>query len=75
MTAWILSTLWKPIAAFIGLLAVFWAGGRNARLKAKAEAGEEYARKRRAIDEALETLGDDPAVLRDYLRVRGERTE
>ena len=73
MTAWLLSILWKPIAAFIGLLAVFWAGGRNARLKAKAEAGERYAKNRREMDEALETLGDDPDVLRDWLRERGKR--
>ena len=73
MTAWLLSILWKPIAAAIGLLAVFWAGGRNARLKAKAEAGERYAKNRREMDEALETLGDDPDVLRDWLRDRGQR--
>jgi hypothetical protein len=73
--ATLLKALWKPIAFIAALIWVRWLGGRNAKLKADAEAGKRYTKQRRAIDEALETMGDDPATLRNAMRVRGERTE
>jgi len=71
----LIAALWRPIAFIAALVWARWAGGRNAKLKAEAEAGKRYAKQRRAIDEALEILGDDPATLRNAMRVRGERTE
>jgi hypothetical protein len=72
---WLLSLLWRPLALIGGLFFLRWTGARDAKLKAEAEAGKRYAKQRRAIDEALETLGDDPATLRNAMRLRGERTE
>lgn len=71
MTAWLLSILWKPIAAFIGLLAVFWAGGRNARLKAELKEAREYAK---TMERMNEVDGDiTPADAREFLLDRGKR--
>lgn len=71
MTAFILSALWKPIAAFIGLLAVFWAGGRNARLKAELKEAREYAK---TMERMNEVAGDiTPADAREFLHKRGQQ--
>jgi len=55
----------------LALLGVYAAGRRDARQRAAQEADEAYRETRRRIDEV--DVGDDPAVLRDWLRQRGER--
>lgn len=68
-----MSILWKAIALAVGAIGLFWAGARNARIKADLRNAKDYAKQRRAQDEALEAMGDDPDVLRDWLRERGQR--
>tara|TARA_R110000822_G_scaffold74370_4_gene178650 strand:- start:757 stop:987 length:231 start_codon:yes stop_codon:yes gene_type:complete len=59
-------------AGFIAVISIFAAGKRTAREQAVADRAEEYARTRKDMDNAVETIGDDPAVLRDWLRDRGK---
>jgi len=68
---WLLSILWKPIAAFVGLLAAFWAGGRNARLKADLKEAREYAKTMGRMNEVAGDITDDDA--REFLRKRGQQ--
>lgn len=63
--AWALAGL----AALAGLWVL---AKRDARQETALEAAERYAKTRKAIDDA-ETMGDDPAVLRDWLHKRGQR--
>ena len=61
------------VAVSIAVLAIFAAGKRNARQQAALDASEAYAKTRRAIDNEAAHLGDDPAVMRDWLRERGKQ--
>jgi hypothetical protein len=65
----------KRIAAGFGfvvtLLMASWLGGRNAgKTAAKAKELQGYVDTRKRMDEV--DTGDDPAVLRDWLRERGK---
>jgi hypothetical protein len=60
-------------AGLIASIAIFAAGKRNARQQADLDASEAYAKTRRAIDNEAAHLGDDPAVMRDWLRERGKQ--
>ena len=61
------------VAGAIAVLAVFAAGKRNARQQAALDAAEAYAKTRKAIDNEVAHLGDDPNILRDWLRERGQQ--
>jgi hypothetical protein len=61
------------LAGAIAILAVFAAGKRNARQQAAIDAAETYAKTRKAIDNEAAHLGDDPNILRDWLRARGQQ--
>ena len=61
------------VAGSIAVLAIFAAGKRNARQQAAIDAAEAYAKTRRAIDNEVAHLGDDPNILRDWLRERGQQ--
>ena len=61
------------VAGSIAVLAIFAAGKRNARQQAALDASEAYAKTRKAIDNEAAHLGDDPAVMRDWLRERGKQ--
>ena len=61
------------VAGCIAVLAIFAAGKRNARQQAALDASEAYAKTRKAIDNEAAHLGDDPAVMRDWLRERGKQ--
>jgi len=67
-----LAKAFAALVVIIGGLAWF---RRDARKDAKAEtaleAAERYAKTRKAIDD-VET-SDDPSVLRDWLRARGDK--
>jgi hypothetical protein len=56
----------------ITALAAMWLGGKkSAQADAKAQEADGYAETRTRMDEVV--AGDDPAVLRDWLRERGKR--
>lgn len=64
------------IVAWLGLaitaLVAMWLGGkRSAQADAKIQEADGYAETRTRMDEVA--VGDDPAVLRDWLRERGQR--
>jgi len=61
------------VAGAIAVLAVFAAGKRNARQQAALDAAEAYAKTRKAIDNEVAHLGDDPNTLRAWLRERGQQ--
>jgi hypothetical protein len=57
---------------FVAMLAASWFGGKKtAQADAKIEGLEDYVETRQRMDEV--DAGDDPAVLRDWLRERGKR--
>lgn len=56
----------------VAALAASWLGGRkSAQTDAKQEELEGYVETRKRMDEV--DSGDDPAVLREWLRERGKR--
>lgn len=64
------------IVTWLGLtvtaLAAMWLGGkRSAQADAKVQEADGYAETRTRMDEVV--ADDDPAVLRDWLRERGQR--
>ena len=64
------------IVTWLGLaitaLVAMWLGGkRSAQADAKVQEADGYAETRTRMDEVV--AGDDPAVLRDWLRERGQR--
>jgi hypothetical protein len=64
------------IVIWLGLvataLAAMWLGGKkSAQADAKIQEADGYAETRTRMDEVV--AGDDPAVLRDWLRERGQR--
>ena len=61
------------VAVSIAVLAIFAAGKRNARQQAAIDAAEAYAKTRKAIDNEVAHLGDDPNVLRSWLHERGQQ--
>ena len=61
------------VAVSIAVLAIFAAGKRNARQQAALDAAEAYAKTRKAIDNEVAHLGDDPNILRDWLKERGKQ--
>ena len=61
------------VAGSIAVLAIFAAGKRNARQQAAIDAAEAYAKTRKAIDNEVAHLGDDPNVLRSWLHERGQQ--
>lgn len=61
------------VAGSIAVLAIFAAGKRNARQQSAIDAAEAYAKTRKAIDNEVAHLGDDPNILRDWLRERGQQ--
>lgn len=56
----------------VAALAASWLGGRKAaQTDAKAKELEDYADTRKRMEQVA--TGDDPAVLRDWLRERGQQ--
>lgn len=60
----------------VGAVALLWAtwvaGKRSERQEATVRAATAYVDTRKDIDHATDDLGDDPAVLREWLRERGK---
>jgi hypothetical protein len=65
--------LWLAVAgAFVlALGAAYWRGRSAADAAAERERLEDYVDTRKRMDEV--DAGDDPGVLRDWLRERGQR--
>ena len=66
----ILLALWRPIAALLGIGAVYIKGRTDARQKAKLQAQKTYINKRKAMDNADDDLPGDFGVIRDLMRAR-----
>lgn len=66
----ILLALWRPIAALLGIGAVYIKGRTDARRRAKLRAQKTYINKRKAMDNADADLPDDSNMLRDWLQHR-----
>jgi len=73
MFGWIKRTaMWfAEIAAL--LFAAWMAGRRDQRQQSAIDTAKSYAKTRKEIDDAEKNIGDDPAVLRDWLRERGKQ--
>jgi hypothetical protein len=73
MFGWIKRTaMWfAGIAAL--LFAAWMAGRRDQRQQSAIDTAKSYAKTRKEIDDAEKNIGDDPAVLRDWLRERGKQ--
>lgn len=65
--------LWLvAVGAFVAALgAAYWRGRSAADAAAERERLESYVETRKRMDEA--DVGDDPGVLRDWLRDRGKK--
>jgi hypothetical protein len=67
----LISALLTPLAALAALI-ISWFGGRKAaEAEAKVEELEAHVETRKRMDKVV--VGDDPAVLREWLRERGKQ--
>jgi hypothetical protein len=64
----------RAVGAVVFIWATWVAGKRSERQAASLRAATAYADTRKDIDHATDNLGDDPAVLREWLRERGKPT-
>ena len=48
-------------------------GRKEAKAETALEAAERYAKQRKAMDDAEADMGDDPGVVREWLRERGQQ--
>jgi len=73
MLGWIKrAAVWVAGAAAI-IFAAWMAGRRDQRQQAAVETAESYIKTRKEIDDVEDHIGDDPAVLREWLRQRGKQ--
>ncbi len=64
--------LW--IAAFSAMIFAAWMSGKKSQRQDDAvKEVKTYATTRKEIDRAEESISDDPAVLREWLRERGKQ--
>lgn len=68
----LLAALWKPVAAILGLWAIRADAKRDQRRETALQAAERYAKTRKALDDAEDDIGDDPALARRWLHERGQ---
>lgn len=73
MFGWIKrAAIW--VAGLAALLFATWvAARRDQRQGLAVDAAESYIETRKEIDDVEEDIGDDPAVLREWLRERGKQ--
>lgn len=69
----LLGPLGAALGALAAVMAAWLAGKRSARQAAENEALRGYQETRRQMDDAIDDLGDDPDVLREWLRERGRK--
>lgn len=58
--------------ALLGVVGAYLAGRKQAKDAAKVQDLKDYAKTRKAMDDAEAAMGDDPAVLRGWLHERGK---
>ena len=61
------------VTGVLGALGLRWAGGRAERVKRERDDAVAYRKTRERVEDATDDLGDDPDVLREWLRERGQR--
>ena len=61
------------LAVIIGIAGAYRRGRKDQRQETALEAAERYAKTRKDMDDAEAVVGDDPVVLRDWLKERGSR--
>ncbi len=61
------------LAVIIGIAGAYRRGRRDQRQETALEAAERYAKTRKRMDDAEVAMGDDPSVLRTWLKERGSR--
>jgi len=66
------AAMWVAGAAAL-LFAAWMAGRRDQRQQSAVNEAKSYIKTRKEIDDAEENIGDDPAVLREWLRQRGKQ--
>lgn len=69
----IIAALIKPFAAMAGLLFARWDAKRDAEREAALVEAEAKSRDLERMHDAQIALGDDPAVLRDWLHTRAHK--
>ena len=73
MFGWIKrAAVWVAGAAAI-IFAAWMAGRRDQRQQTAVKTAESYIKTRKEIDDVEKSIGDDPAVLREWLRERGKQ--
>jgi hypothetical protein len=70
--AWklIVGGLWRPIAAVLGALGLYFKGRSDAKRKADLKDLTGFKKTTERMQDADAAMGDDPDVLRDSLRDR-----
>lgn len=58
------------LLGLMGLMGVYWRGKHNGKVAAHRDTLERYANTRKAMDDV--EAGDDPRLLREWLRERGQ---
>ena len=64
----------QALGALVLVWAIWIAGKRHELQEASLRAATAYSDTRKKIDHVEEAIGDDPAVLREWLRERGKPT-
>jgi len=70
MTAWLISQAWPYLLGLGALVGVYWRGHHSGIVKAHRETLEQYQKTRERMDDVK--VGNDPAVLREWMRERGK---
>ena len=70
MTAWLFVKALPWMLGLMGLFGLYQRGKHNGKVKAHRDTLEAYAKRRKAMDDV--EVSNDPAVLRDWLRERGQ---
>jgi hypothetical protein len=73
MKARIVAAVTKAVAWLFGAWLLRLDAKRDQRRNTALQAAEAYAKKRKDMDNAEADLGGEPAVLRDWLRERGQQ--
>ena len=60
------------VALVLAVLGAWVAGNSKARQEARTDALRGYAKTRKDMDDADASMGDDPAILRQWLSERGK---
>lgn len=75
MTAWLIGQLfefWPLIAGLIAIPVIYWRGKHNGKVDAYRDTLENYAKRRKAMDDVESDIGDDPSAAQRWLRERGK---